>query len=225
MTENWPPDGYTEPEQYIANDRRIMSIGLALFFPVLVLSSPSLGQGSSALGSHILEFGNSTGLIEYFPLYLLSVAFVYLVWLLGSMALTILVHEGIHYGISYIYGNNPEFEWSSTFGVRNPSVVAYSVGMGRFESLLSMIGPFATLSVLSGAIMLSTSGILAGTAAIMFCTNTVPSCSDIYNSCRIALMPRGAKFVNFKEKGELRSEFAIPIGEGTGEASTLKNQQ
>jgi hypothetical protein len=55
-----------------------------------------------------------------------------------------------------------------------------------------------------------TGGILAATAALMFCINAVPSCGDIYNTVRITLMPKGTLFANFDDDGDLRSEFATP---------------
>ncbi len=157
-----------------------------------------------------IEFGNRLGLTEYPIAFLLGVLLALVIWLLASGSVIIALHEGVHYAVSALEGYNPRFEWRSHLGLKNPSIVIYAESITRRENILTLITPFVLLSILCVIVMWFTSGILAATAATMFCANTVPSCADIYHTVRIARMPNGTLFANFDDDGDLRSEFAIP---------------
>jgi len=214
MSENWPPEGHSEPEPYEVSNWWVIGIGLALLVPVYELAHPAIGVGTSNFTAWAFDFGASIGMADYALAYVLVVFVSLIGWVLVAGAIIIAIHESVHYAINAILGLNPRFEWHSQLYLKNPSVVAYDDGIRRWENIASLLGPFVILTILCAAVMWATSGFLAATAAIMFSVNAVPSCSDIYNAGRIARMPRGTLFANFDEEEGLLSEYATPKSSG-----------
>jgi hypothetical protein len=120
------------------------------------------------------------------------------------------IHEAIHYIVALLNGAEPELIWTERLGLKSPGIMPYGTGLTRGENIAGLLAPFILLNTLAGSIMLSSNGIVAGTAATMFAINSVPSCSDIYNSIKVARMPRGTKYANFDNGKRIKSEYALP---------------
>jgi len=134
-----------------------------------------------------------------------------MLWLFCTIALLVIVHECVHYLASLAIGGNPQFIWNNAVLLKNPAVVNYAAGITRWENIVSLGAPLVILNTTTGAVMLSTGGILAGTAAIMFAVNSIASAGDLGNIIRVAKMPAGTKYANFERDGEVRTEYAVPV--------------
>lgn len=210
MSEHWPPNGYSNPKRYEVNDRYTTLIAVALIPPVLAITVPKLEGVVPTLLSFIQAFGKPTGIVNYPILYLATALFVVTGWVVISGVSIVAIHEAIHYVVDLLNGSEPEFIWTERLGLKSPGIIAYGTALTRGENIAGLLAPFILLSAFAGSIMLSSDGIVAGTAAVMFAINAVPSCSDIYNSIKVARMPRGTKYANFDNGEGIKSEYALP---------------
>ncbi|MCU4716856.1 DUF3267 domain-containing protein [Halapricum hydrolyticum] len=210
MSEHWPPDGYSNPKRYEVDDRYTILIAVAVTPPVLAITAPELEGVVPTLISFIQAFGQTTGIANYPLLYLATALFVVVGWVAISGASIVAIHEAIHYVVALLNGSEPEFIWTERLGLKSPGIMPYGTGLTRGENIAGFLAPFILLSAFAGSIMLSSDGIVAGTAAAMFAINSIPSCSDIYNSIKVARMPRGTKYANFDNGEGIKSEYALP---------------
>lgn len=211
MSEDWPPRGYSDPKPYEQNNRLILGIAIGIALPVIVLIKPVLESGSTEFLKLGAEIGRGFGLIDSSILFLISLLLSVVIWILVSGSVIIAIHEGIHYVTAILLGLKPVFEWTHDLGFMNPTVVVYSNEVSRRQNILMLSAPFVLLSILCATAMWFTTGVLAATAAIMLALNAVPSCADLYNVGRLALMPKGTIFTNFNKNGNLRTEYTTPI--------------
>lgn len=210
MSEHWPPDGYSNPKLYEVNDRYTILIGLALTPLVLAFTASALKGIVPPLLSFIQALGQTTEIVNSPILYLATALFVVTAWLVISGVFIVAIHEAIHYVVDLLNGYEPEFIWKERLGFNGPAIMPYGMGLTRGENIAGLLAPFFLLSVFAGSIMLISDGIVAGTAALMFAINSVASCSDIYNSIKVARMPRGTKYANLDNGEGIKSEYALP---------------
>lgn len=209
MSSGWPPDGYSSPKGYENHDRRILVTGLILTIPAIVVTEGPIGKGGETVAKMSIAGLQSSGINDGAYLTALAIGGAF-GWILISGVVIVLIHEAIHFAVGELRNAKPQFKWSSTLNIPNPSVVAYRTGLNRWDHILMLSAPFTTLSTVCGIVMWFSSGVIAGTAAVMFAVNAVPSCADIYDTFRISTMPKGTLFANFDDEGTLRSEFVIP---------------
>lgn len=94
--------------------------------------------------------------------------------------------------------------------LKNPSIVIEAEGIKRWENLVMLSAPLGFIGAISLAIMLTTSGVMAGSAAFVFLINSAGSGLDIYHVLRILAMPIGTQFTNFRRKGDLYTVYSVP---------------
>ncbi len=211
MVEGWPPEKYSEPKRFGSHPRRILLTAVVLVvFSVLLVRNP-LRSTSSIIAGYLSALFNAHGIDNLIVAVVASSA-VLITWILGSSVFVIAVHEAIHYIVGDLLKLNPRFEWSKMdrIPIPNPTVVAYSIGIPRWQVLALLIGPFLLLSVVFGSLMFFGSGFVSGTASVMFLMNAVPSCSDLYKSFRIMKLDKGTLFANFDTPDGLKSEYVMP---------------
>jgi len=211
MVESWPPEKYSEPNRFGNHPRRIILTAVVLVvFSGLLVRNP-LKSTSRIIAGELTAFFNAYGVDNLIVAVVVSLA-VLLAWIFGSTVFVIVVHEAIHYVVGALLSLNPRFEWSKMDGVpiQNPTVVAYSIGIRRWQVLALLIAPFLLLSVVCGSLIFLGSGFVSGTASVMFLANAVPSCSDVYKSIRIVRLDKGTLFANFDTPDGLKSEYVIP---------------
>lgn len=210
MSEHWPPDGYSNPKRYEVDDRYTILIAVALIPSVLVITAPALKGVVPPLLSIIQVLGQTTGVVNYPILYLATAFFVVAGWVAISGVFIVAIHEATHYVVALLNGSEPEFIWTERLGLKSPAIMPYGTGLTRGENIAGLLAPFVLLNVFAGSIMLVSDGIVAGTAGAMFAINSVPSCSDIYNSIKVARMPERTKYANFDNGEKIKSEYAVP---------------
>lgn len=214
MANHWPPEGYADPSEYLVNERRALLTSIALFLPTLFLIHKPIRNSVDLFSNTFLPLIRGTALGGG-PLIIVSLVMTLaFTWIIIWTAMTIGIHEAIHYLVSWLFRLNPKFEWHWQFGFPNPSVVTYDIGIPRWQDVVVLGSPFILISAISGYILLNSQGYVAGTSAVVFATNTVPSGNDIYNVIRLVQMPKGTMFANFRENGKLRTEYIIPDSQG-----------
>jgi len=120
------------------------------------------------------------------------------------------VHEALHYGVGLFLNLNPDFGYEEGRFFKNPRVVAISTDIPVWKNLLMLITPFVVIGLLSWGMILISSGLLAGIAAVVLWVNSAASAQDIYHYFRLLRMDPQARFANFERGDEIRTEYVLP---------------
>jgi hypothetical protein len=209
MPEDWPPKGYSEPQEYNKNERDIIGLGFVItgIFAVPVLLPIQEGvtayweMWNSLAGTLDLSYlataiaGTATSLVGFIVLF---------------RKVIIPIHEGIHYGVGLFLDLNPRFGYEEMLFHKNPSVVALSTGIPVWKNMTMLVAPFVTIGLLSWGTIQISGGLIAGVAATILWTNSAASAQDLYHYFRLMRMNPDTKFANFEEGDEIRTEYAVP---------------
>jgi len=210
MSENWPPDGYSTPREYQKNERHIFAVafvlvglfGVAVLYPVVngvaVYNAlwTSIADGIGISNQSIVMTGSAI------------TALVGLTLLFRKVIVP--VHEALHYGVGLFLNLNPDFGYEEGRFFKNPRVVAISTDIPVWKNLLMLITPFVVIGLLSWGMILISSGLLAGIAAVVLWVNSAASAQDIYHYFRLLRMDPQARFANFERGDEIRTEYVLP---------------
>lgn len=208
MSEDWPPGGYSPPVEYERSE--LLAILIAVVVGISI-ASVTVSAIQSAAGNLIEAWVNFAQTIGMGPLPLVIGAHLgWISWILILSILMIALHESVHFGIGRLLGMAPKFELDDFAVLKNPSVVILSDGIKRWENLAMLSGPFVLIGSISLIIMVTTDGVVSGSAAYILLINSAASGLDIYHIIRLLLMPKGTQYANFRDGGELRTEYTVP---------------
>lgn len=212
MTANsWPPKNYVTPIEYERNERIILVLSFALAILFLAILWPDINKGAAEFAQQWVSISASTGLVDYPILAFLGVvavicAVMYVVW----AKLTIPVHERLHYEVAKHFDLNPEYGTENGYFLSNPCVRALETGITVKQNITMLIVPFLIIGALSLAVLLFSSGWLAGLAAFVLAANSAASAQDLYHVGRLLRMPKQTQFANFEDGDDFRTEFTYP---------------
>lgn len=210
MSEKWPPSGYHEPQEYQVNKLVIVLLGLAAALVLGVYAFPKIDAEIGALIKTIISIIVDIGITNSVVV-LLGVFLGIFVWIFALLAITIPVHEAVHYLAGKYLGLNPVYRWDDSWGsLKNPSVVAVAEGIPIPKNILMILLPFVALTVLSAVIIELTDSIIAASFALILLVNGSSSSQDLYHAGRLWSLPKGTLFKNKIENGSVTTEFAIP---------------
>lgn len=215
MTE-WPPDGYSSPEEYRSSELGVAGVGVAIGASLFAYLRTTLAQLADPLVAGLGQGLDQLGIDGW------ALA---LAWIGGGLMLTLLVlagvgaffrwvvvpvHERIHYEVNRLQGQNPEYIHTKFLFFENPSVINLSRWISAREYVPGALAPFVLIGLAALIAMQVTDGFLEALAAFVLVTNSAASGGDLYNATRVLLLPRGTLFANFKDGDEYRTEYAVP---------------
>ena len=209
MTEDWPPDGYSDPREYQKNERYIFAIGFALIGAFGVAAWPPITNGVTVYTDIWTNVAINTGMSDSLLVPIASVVTFITGMVFLFKILIVPFHEGVHYVVGLILDINPNFGYEKGTIFKNPRVVALSTGIPVWKNLFTVISPFVIIGSLSWVVVQLSGGLLAGVAAIVFWINSAASAQDLYHYFRLLRMNPKAKFANFKTDEEIRTEYVI----------------
>jgi hypothetical protein len=205
MSENWPPENYSEPQEYEKNERHIIGLGFIIAGLFAIPALLPIQEGVAAYRQLWTNFHSP---------YLITAIAVTTTSALGMLVLfrkvMIPIHEGIHYGVGLLLGLNPRFGYEEMLYHKNPSVVALSTDIPVWKNMAMLVAPFAIITLLSWGVMQVFGGLVAGVAAVVLWINAAASAQDLYHYFRLLRMNSDTRFANFEEEGEIRTEYATP---------------
>lgn len=210
MSENWPPDGYSDPKEYEKNERHIFAIAFVLLGLFGVPSFLPVVKGVAAYHSMWTDLAESIGIANH-PGVRLGATVTALIGLTMLFRKVIVpIHEGLHYGVGLLLNLNPDFGYEEGRFFKNPRVVALSTDIPVWKNLAMLLAPFAIIGLLSWALIHISSGFVAGIAAVILWANSAASAQDLYHYFRLIRMDGDTKFANFEEGDEIRTEYVVP---------------
>jgi len=122
-------------------------------------------------------------------------------WLLASLVVVVLLHEGLHAAVAALLGHK------TLFGFHPPLVyVTFTDKLPRGQYMLVAITPFAILNLLFG--FLFARGVLNLLCDLSLIVNSIGSMGDIWVVLKLAGGPRGALIQDTK------SGFEVWISDG-----------
>lgn len=209
MPEKWPPNGYTEPQEYSRSDRVILALGavLAVLFGISTIQPITAGTEVYIKEwlAVALSIGFSPVTAAILGAGLAGVGFVVLFY-----GVVTPIHESIHYVVALLLNLNPDFGYQGTGFLKNPRVVALSTGIPVWKNMLMLIAPFLIIGLVSVSIVFVSNGLIAGVAGVVLWVNSAASSQDLYHCVRLLRMDPETKFANFEQDGEIRTEYAVP---------------
>jgi hypothetical protein len=212
MSEDWPPKGYTEPKEYIRNERFILLftifLGLVSFISALPSFVSAAEETANIYTANVADSPQSIGLITGIGTMIGLIIMLQIIW-----RLVVLIHEALHYIPSLLFGNNPDYGTQDGFIGKNPRVVPLCTHITLGENIASLAAPVFIIGLVSAVLMVSTSGIIAGVAGFVFAANTTASSQDMYHIFRLARMEPSALFANFETENGIKTEFTMPSSE------------
>lgn len=217
MTE-WPPESHSNLKEWEEDELGLVIVGIILLIVVGVIV---YFLRSEMIQFFRIMYGNIVGFIQtigippespiHFPLFVFTGCVLLYGLYIMFRDVIIPIHERIHYWIADFYGLNPEHTTKESLFMENPGVICVTTNIPVWQSTLVSAGPFVVIGIASALIILLIDGVIAGLAAFILVFNTGISHVDIHKIIRIALLPKGTRFANFKEgENEYRSEYAIP---------------
>jgi len=211
MVDEWPPEGTSSPREYTKNTKYIYIIAVIISVLFFIAFFPELNEGIDTYLSAYFAFVKShgvpaDGVISRSG----AVVGVIVIGILLRKFVIVPVHEGIHYAVDLYWGHNPDFGYREGYLLNNPRVAPLAKGISVGESLTALIAPFAVIGFTSWAVMYITDGIIQGIAAFILIANSAASSEDLYNCFKLFSMDPDTLFANFKENGEIRTEYVVP---------------
>lgn len=210
MPEDWPPDGYSTPNEYEKSEPQIIVIAIVVtaLFGTYVLTP--INVGVDAYLELISEFAGDVGASNPIIVGIVGTAAVALGMVLLFKLVVTPFHEWLHYEVGRQFGMNPDFGYERSRFFNNPRVVALSTNIPVWKNLAMIIAPFVTIGFISLAVIQVSSGLVAGTAAVVLWINSAASAQDLYHFFRLIMMDSDTKFANFEVDNEIRTEYATP---------------
>lgn len=205
MSENWPPDGYSEPREYDKNERHIIGLAFVIAGVFAVPALLPIHEGATAYWEmwRNLHFSHLAASVAG------GVIFILGIFILLRKVMTP-IHEGIHYGVALLLDLNPRFGYEEMLFHKNPSVVALSTDIPVWKNMAMLVAPFATIGLISLGMIQVSGGLVAGVAAVVLWVNSAASAQDLYHYFRLLRMNPDTRFANFEDGDEIRTEYAVP---------------
>lgn len=215
-TPEWPPEGYSAPRKYEMNDWMPYIVALLAGGITLAVFWNILDRGTDSVSEFIVGLLVTLGLAENDITLLLgvfgSLLVISLILYIGWQKILTPIHEEIHFRVSKRLCLEPEHTETVLLGMVNQSVTNWKTGITRKEHIISLGSPLVAIGVIIGVLSIVSSGLVAGTLALIVVANTTGSGGDIYHIYRIVRKPPGTLFANFEceDGNEIRTEYVLP---------------
>lgn len=205
MPANWPPEGYSEPQEYDKNERHVVGFVFIIAGVFALPAYPPIQEGVAVYWGIWTNFGfsNLITVIAGTAASLLGITLIF-------RKVMVPIHEGIHYGVGLLLNLNPRFGYEEMLYHKNPSVVALSTDIPVWKNMAMLVAPFAVITLLSWGVIQGFGGLVGGVAAVVLWINAAASAQDLYHYFRLLRMNPDTRFANFEEGDEIKTEYATP---------------